>query len=145
MGKITSFDELPKIIAVDFDGTIVEDRYPDIGKPKYGVIVNIKALRACGVKVIIWTSRNGDWLEDALEFCESIGLEFDAVNTNIDEVKELTGMDTRKVYADLYLDDKATLPFADPWWWSSSLNVDYVELSQEMRKVRDELCLRKAQ
>lgn len=136
MGKITSFDELPKIIAVDFDGTIVEDEYPAIGKVHKGTVVNIKALRECGVKVILWTSRTGTYLEEALELCERLGIKFDAVNTNIDEVKEFTGLDTRKVYADLYIDDKSVLPAQDPWFWASNLDVDYVSLRQCMDRIR---------
>lgn len=97
---------LPKIIAVDFDGTIVNDRYPDIGQPILAVIDAIKSLKANGVKVILWTCRDGEYLEAAVNCCKSLGLEFDAVNENIEETKVLFNNDTRKVYADLYIDDK---------------------------------------
>jgi len=101
------FSNLPKIVAVDFDGYLVEDKFPSIGEPRAFEIALVKALYNMGVRTILWTSRTDEHLEAALKTCESFGLNFDAVNTNVDEVKELTGKDTRKVYANLYLDDHA--------------------------------------
>lgn len=110
--QIMSFKDLPKIIAVDFDGTLVSDAWPEIGEPNEEMFAMMKALKKQGVKVILWTSRNytqsyGDLVQVAVDYCKGKGLEFDAVNENIREVKELTGQDTRKVYADMYIDDKA--------------------------------------
>lgn len=105
---IKTFDDLPKIVAVDFDGTLVADRYPDIGEPNIQLINTIKQMRAQGIKVILWTCRNYDKLQEALDFCKTHGLGFDEVNKNIPEVLYLTnGKDTRKVYADIYIDDRA--------------------------------------
>lgn len=97
---------LPKIVAVDFDGTLVEDKYPKIGQPILAVFDVVKGLKANGVKVILWTCRDGKYLEEAVNCCRSLGLEFDAINENIEETKTLFGNDTRKVYANLYIDDK---------------------------------------
>lgn len=102
-----SKDELPAILAVDFDGTIVEDKYPLIGEPIMAVVNFLQDVRASGVKLILWTCRNGDALTRAVKFCSNLGVEFDAVNENLPEVQQLYGGDTRKVFADYYLDDKA--------------------------------------
>lgn len=130
MSKINNFTDLPKIVAVDFDGTIVEDNFPKIGKPNMRLINDLQLLRKQGVKLVLWTSRNfsnqyGDLLEEAVVFCENLGLRFDAINENITEVQELTGEDTRKVYADLYIDDKAVPACQDPLYWAGRLGIDW--------------------
>lgn len=103
--------ELPYIVAVDFDGTLVDDAYPEIGEPHKEIIAALIQIRRLGFKVILWTNRtlvkNRDYLEEAVEFCKSQGLEFDAINENLPEAVALFGEDTRKIYADLYIDDKA--------------------------------------
>ena len=91
---------------VDFDGTLCEDRFPEIGEENYSRISAVKQLIAGGHKIILWTCRNGQSLEDAVTWCKDRGLVFDAVNENIPEVKEKWGGDTRKVYCDFYIDDK---------------------------------------
>lgn len=99
---------LPYIIAVDFDGTLVEDKFPEIGKPNDPVFELLcKAQENC-VKIILWTCRNGERLDQAVKFCESHSqLKFDAVNDNIPEVLGLFPGNARKVYANEYWDDKA--------------------------------------
>lgn len=93
-------------IAVDFDGTLCEDRFPYIGEPKFHVINAVKKLQELGVKTVLWTCRNGEVLREAVIWCHSIGLHFDAVNENLKEVQQKWGGDTRKVLVDYYLDDK---------------------------------------
>lgn len=96
-----------KIIAVDFDGTLCEDVYPSIGEPKLEVIDYVKSEQAKGARIILWTCRTGFELENALDWCERMFyLKFDAVNGNLPEVIEMFGMDTRKIYADEYIDDR---------------------------------------
>ena len=97
---------LPLIVAVDFDGTLCEDRYPHIGEPKQGTIDLVKSYQENGWRIILWTCRTDEYLEAAVAWCKEHGLEFDAINTNIPEVKDMFGGDTRKVFADKYLDDK---------------------------------------
>lgn len=120
-------DRLPKIVAIDFDGTLVIDRFPDIGKPIYEMFDVCKKLKEAGVKLILWTSRDnvdGEYaLDEAVQFCKNRGLEFDAVNENIKEVRALFGRDTRKVYADLYIDDKAIPNYMQPGYWASRLGL----------------------
>ena len=102
--------ELPYIVAVDFDGTLCEDKYPAIGKPNYDIIKAIQDYKSFGWKVILWTCRNGKALEQAVAWCRQHGLTFDAVNENLPVVREaFGGSDTRKVFANVYVDDKNVL------------------------------------
>lgn len=99
--------KLPKIVAIDFDGTLVEDKYPQIGLPNLSVFSLCKELKRQGVRLILWSCRDGDYLQEAVSFCSARDLYFDSINQNIKEVRDLFSGDTRKVYADLYLDDKS--------------------------------------
>lgn len=94
------------IIAVDFDGTVCEDRFPEIGKAYPEVINMLLRMQEDGHQLILWTCRRDERLAEAVEWCRGWGLEFDAVNSNLKENIERYGGDTRKVSADLYLDDK---------------------------------------
>ena len=94
------------IIAVDFDGTLCEDKYPKIGKPNKELIETLKSVQSSGYKIILWTCRIGDELDEAINMCEKHGLIFDAVNENLPEIIELFGHDTRKIFADMYIDDR---------------------------------------
>lgn len=74
-------------IAVDFDGTIVEHRFPQIGKPLPGAFEVLKELQEAGHKLMLWTCRENDgykidrqFLTEAVNFCEQNGLKFDAIN-----------------------------------------------------------------
>mgnify|MGYP000101618631 CR=1 FL=1 len=99
---------LPKnhlIIAIDFDGTIVEDAFPKIGKPMIFAFETILKLQAEGHRLILWTYRNGHKLKEAVDFCEQNGIEFYAVNKNYPE-EEFDGKISRKIHADLFIDDR---------------------------------------
>ncbi len=100
------------IIAVDFDGTIVEHRYPDMGKEIPNAFKVLKKLKADGHILILWTYRSGDELTQAVKFCKRNGFEFYAVNNNSgDEDFDFTY--SRKIYADLYIDDRNLLGLPD--------------------------------
>ena len=101
-----------QIVAVDFDGTLCEAKWPEIGEPKWQMINYIKSYKDTEDKVILWTSRSGEQLEEAVAWCEEKGLIFDAVNDNIPEMTELFGFNSRKVFADIYIDDKNRTPWA---------------------------------
>ena len=103
--RTTDFSTLPPIMAVDFDGTLVRDKFPEIGLEREDFCRAIRILQKMGVKSILWTSRTGSALQEAIEWCEDHDLHFDAINKNLPEVIELTGTDTRKVYANVYFDD----------------------------------------
>lgn len=97
-----------KIIAVDFDGTLCEDKWPEIGEPKIEVIDYLKTLGELGHKIILWTCRTGELLTQAVLWCNNNhGLYFDAVNQNLPEVIKQMGGDSRKIHADIYIDDKS--------------------------------------
>ena len=98
------------VIAVDFDGTLFENAYPGIGKPKQMTINWCKIAKQRGNYLILWTCREGDLLTDALNACLGVGLEFDAVNENLQHRIERFGTDPRKIGADIYLDDRSMLP-----------------------------------
>ena len=75
------------IIAVDFDGTIVEDAYPKIGKPNLFAFETLKKLQDEGHRLILWTYRCDNRLDEAVKFCESNGVFFYAVNSSFPEEK----------------------------------------------------------
>lgn len=102
--------KLPYIIAVDFDGTLCENKWPNIGEPNKELIANIRCEQECkGTKIILWTCRSGRRLKQALKWCKEQGLIFDAVNRNLPEVIKYFGSDTRKIFAHEYIDDKNRL------------------------------------
>lgn len=100
-----------KIIAVDFDGTLCEDCYPHIGKPNTELILRLKRFKKEGCRLILWTCRCGERLEEAIKWCQKFQIPFDAVNENVKEIIEKYGTDSRKIYADLYIDDKCCFPW----------------------------------
>ncbi|MBR1929583.1 MAG: hypothetical protein IJ834_07640 [Paludibacteraceae bacterium] len=94
------------IIAVDFDGTIVTHEYPRIGKPIPFAIDTLKRLQTEGHhQLVLWTVREGELLEEALDYCRKRGLEFYSVNSNYPEEKDEHNA-PRKINADLWIDDK---------------------------------------
>lgn len=97
-------------IAVDFDGTICDNKFPACGLPKSDIIDSLKAMRENGHKIILFSCREGKYLEEALAYCKNFGLEFDAVNENLPELIDKFGCDCRKIGADIYIDDKSIQP-----------------------------------
>lgn len=93
------------LIAVDFDGTIVEHRYPAIGKEKTFAFETLKRLQKQGHLLVLWTIRSGKYLDDAVDYCRRNGVEFYAINrTYPEEVIDHTM--SRKVNADIFIDDR---------------------------------------
>lgn len=99
-----------KIIAVDFDGTLHKGTWPEIGEENMTVINFCRNEQLNGSRLILWTNRAGEQLEDAVAWCKERGLEFDTINENLPELIELYGTDCRKINADIYIDDKAVNP-----------------------------------
>ncbi len=93
------------IIAIDFDGTIVEDAFPEVGKPLIFALDTIKKLQSEGHRLILWTYRSGRKLQDAVDFCKKNGIEFYAVNKNYPE-EEFDEKISRKIHADIFIDDR---------------------------------------
>lgn len=98
-----------KIIAVDFDGTLCENKFPEIGEPHTHIIQALLYEQEEGAKLIMWTCRTGDLLKNAVEWCAKQGVQFDAVNENLPEIIESFGGDTRKIFANEYWDDLAVM------------------------------------
>ena len=102
-----------KTIAVDFDGTIVEHAFTKIGNEMLFAMDTLKALQKKGHKLILWTFRDGDLLEEAVEFCKQKGVEFYAVNKSYPE-EQYTLSISRKINADIFIDDRNVGGF--PGW-----------------------------
>lgn len=95
------------VVAVDFDGFLCKDAWPDIGKANPQRIEDVKKIKEIGAKVILWTCRENGKLFDALDWCALQGLTFDGVNENIPERVKQYGSDPRKIGYDELWDDKA--------------------------------------
>ena len=100
------------IIAVDFDGTLCFSKWPALGEPNRPLIEYLREQQKSGNKLILWTCRAGEALEQAVSWCKEHGLIFDAVNDNLPEIVEMYGTNSRKITCDYYIDDKALLPDA---------------------------------
>ena len=95
------------IVAVDFDGTLsLDSQYPNIGRFNTPLYEALMKLRSIGWSIVLWTCREEKELKEALEWCANNGLEFDAINENPPEVP----FKSRKVVADMYIDDRAYMP-----------------------------------
>ena len=104
-----------KIIAIDYDGTIAVNSYPDAGEPNWYIINRAKEEQARGARLILWTCRTDKDLEVAVEACTNWGLRFEAINENPIDRQLLYGNNPRKIYADEYWDDRA-MPIKHATW-----------------------------
>ena len=95
------------VFGVDFDGTLSFGQWPGCGPANDGLIDFLIKRQISGDKLILWTCREGNDLEVAVEWCQQMGLVFDAVNDNLPEVIEKYGCNSRKISCDFYIDDKA--------------------------------------
>ena len=121
-------------IAVDFDGTIVEHRYPQIGEEKLFAFETLKQLQKLGHQLILWTFRHGKELDDAVEYCKKKGLVFYAINKSYPEEDFNPATASRKLDVELFIDDRNVGGF--PGWseiWQminpDSLDSAYSDLS----------------
>lgn len=96
------------IIAVDFDGTIVEHRYPKIGEEKPFATETLRMLIRDGHRLILWSVREGELLDEAIRWCHERGVDFYAVNNDYPEEKgpESNKHFSRKIKADYFIDDR---------------------------------------
>lgn len=124
------------IIAVDFDGTIVEHRYPNIGKEIPFAIETLKQLQRDRHQLILWTVREGRLLDEAVAFCRERGLEFYAVNRDYpEEEAERNNHYSRKLKADLFIDDRNLGGLPD---WGTIYRMVSEKLSYETLLQADE-------
>ena len=103
---------MPNIIACNFDNTLFHTEWPDIKEPNWSVINWCKERQQQGDILILWTCRHGKTLKAALKACKQVGLIFDYVNNHAKENLEKFGPADRgrKIYATVYIDDKAFRP-----------------------------------
>lgn len=95
------------VIAVDFDGTIVKHRYPAIGEERPFAVQTLKMLQQDGHRLILWTVREREELQAAVEWCRARGLEFYAINSDFAEENGQGEHFSRKLKADLFIDDRS--------------------------------------
>ena len=95
------------IIAVDFDGTIVEHRYPKIGKEIPFAIQTLRTLIKEGHQLILWSVREGDLLQEAVDWCHERGVDFWAINRDYPEEEEHKNNNfSRKLKVEMFIDDR---------------------------------------
>jgi hypothetical protein len=92
-------------IAIDFDGTIVENKYPGIGEPMLFAFETLRELKKEGHNLVLWTYRSGKELNEAVEFCRNNGIEFYAVNKDFPE-ENYDSSGSRKIQANIFIDDR---------------------------------------
>ena len=118
------FEEIKKseerkttVVAVDFDDSIAYTHYPTIIKPLPHAMDVLRVLMNDPYTILIlWTCREGEYLQQALDFCELYGIKFDYVNENCKERIEYYGNNSRKIGADLYIDDKSVQSNVEKLW-----------------------------
>ena len=123
-------------IAIDFDGTIVENRYPKIGKPLLFAIETLTKLHEEGHQLILWTYRTGPELQEAVEFCNNKGIFFFAVNKSYPEEKYDNSM-SRKILADIFIDDRN---FGGLMGWGEiyqSLSLEFLQ-KEQLKNIKKE-------
>lgn len=130
------------IIAVDFDGVLAEDtgNFPEIGPPVDSMISFVKELFDGGHEVVLWTSRTDKALEDALKWCKERGLQFCAINDNAPSNKAKYASQypngTRKVSADVYIDDHNIGFISDAWDNRSKTTAIEIAIQQTRRLIK---------
>lgn len=124
------------IIAVDFDGTLVEHRYPLIGKEILFAFETLRQLQKQNHQLILWTIRTGKELDEAIEFCRQRGVEFYAINCSFPGEKFEPG-DSRKVNADIYIDDR-NIGGLPPWGeiWQMLNPSENLGIEEEIRRLK---------
>lgn len=120
------------LIAVDFDGTIVEDAFPKIGKLKPFAVETIKMLQKDGHRIILWSYRNGKNLRQAEEFMIKCGIPPYAVNRSYPEESSHPNDVSRKINADIFIDDRNFGGF--PGWGEIYQNLNNDDFTLKKKK-----------
>lgn len=125
------------IIAVDFDGILCENKFPEIGPPQYEVISLVRQLIDRGNEVVLWTTRNGNELTAAVNWCEDRGLHFCAINapapSNEKEYADKYPVQSRKIYADIYIDDHNLEFVSEGGYKGRGYMIDYLKKLKEKK------------
>lgn len=138
------------IVAIDFDGTIHTGEYPAIGQPATDAVKYIQRIKQDGHTIIIWSSRNGVPYREMVSWLDRYGIPYDTINQSAPENLRQYGLDTRKVYADIYIDDH-NLGGLPPWEkiYRMIRNEQLAKtmmdtLCRQMEKTSDEYLMEKA-
>ena len=123
------------IIAVDFDGTLCENRFPNIGEPNVELIDALRIMKRAGHTLILWTCREGVDLDEAVDWCKLRGLEFDYVNTDDPNIPWIPG---RKIVADIYIDDRAYSPEQFCTYYDMLRSTRMLDLRKILEKEKEE-------
>lgn len=126
------------IISIDFDGTIVENAYPEIGEPKTGVKSALRYLKSKGHTIIINSCRAGIYADNMIKWLRRHDFAFDFVNENDPKRTSQYGGDTRKISADIYIDDK-NIFCKDISWFAILQEIERLVYEEEKKKTR--ICL----
>lgn len=119
-----------KIAAVDFDGTVVENAWPEVGKLRPDAREGLQFLKDRGFSIVIWTVRGGDRLQQAKDFLDKERLPYDFVNENDPRVESfMDRLPYPKIFASMYIDDSAWPPF--PGWRFLIENFDRLGMPKE--------------
>ena len=105
----------PLTISIDFDGTIVDEAFPGVGKMKPKANVFINKLYDQGCKILINTCRTGSYEGDAENFLKRMNISYHYINCNLPQSIEYFKQDCRKLSADVYIDDKCLMGLPDTW------------------------------
>jgi len=106
---------LSKIVSIDYDDTIVFSDYPNSGEIKQNAKEAINRLYDSGITILIWTCRSGEALKTAENYLRDIGVKFHHINENLPSIVNDWGGDTRKMWADIYIDDKQLGGLPESW------------------------------
>lgn len=125
-------DKTPKIIAVDFDGTLCTNAYPEIGEPIPYSLLYVTRAKAAGHIITLHTCRQGKFLDDAIAWCKARGITFDYINENVPANIKRFGGDTRKIYADVYFDANSLNPLRTFGIGDNDENAELFDRAEEL-------------
>lgn len=124
---------MPLVVAVDFDGTLVHNRFPGIGAATHGARILRTIQREHGALIILWTCRAGRQLQDAVAWCRQHDLRLFGVNHNPNQRGKLA---SPKVFADVYVDERGLLPTSQDR--NGKLFVDWPAIEPRLVKLARE-------
>lgn len=132
VGGLRMKDKTPKIIAVDFDGTLCTNAYPEIGEPIPYSLLYVTRAKAAGHIITLHTCRQGKFLDDAIAWCKARGITFDYINENVPANIKRFGGDTRKIYADVYFDANSLNPLRTFGIGDNVANAELFDRAEEL-------------
>jgi hydroxymethylpyrimidine pyrophosphatase-like HAD family hydrolase len=125
-----------KTIAVDFDGTIVEHAYPKIGEEMLFAFATLRELQKKGHRLILWTYREGELLQEAVDYCAANGVKFYAVNESYPGERKRQEAYSRKIECDLFIDDRNLAGFPG---WDQVWQILHPEGGEYAHQLKNEL------